>query len=179
MNNLKEVKADALSDSLIRKYLPNCRILKYSQFKQFRSLDEILPNNKDYVIILYETTLNSGHWCCITKFKDCYQYFDSYGKYPSQPLEWNKPEMNKMLGQDKPYLSMLFDKSKLRVVYNPVQFQSKKSPISTCGAYDTLRASELQKHNTTLEEFNDMLEEVKKGTGLNYDEIVSNLVHMR
>jgi len=71
------------------------------------------------------------------------------------------------------------DKSKFRTIYNPVQYQSKKSNIATCGAYGTLRAGELVRHNTTLDEFNDMLSEVKKATGLNYDEIVANLVDMR
>lgn len=74
---------------------------------------------------------------------------------------------------------MLLDKSPFRVVYNPVQYQSKKSQIATCGAYNVLRASELVKHNTTLDEFTEMLEEVKKATGLSYDELVSNLVNLR
>jgi hypothetical protein len=74
---------------------------------------------------------------------------------------------------------MLLDKSPFRIIYNHIQYQSKKSNIATCGAYDTLRASELEKHNTTLEEFNEMLTEVKKATGLNYDEIVANLIDIR
>jgi hypothetical protein len=74
---------------------------------------------------------------------------------------------------------MLLDKSSFRVIYNPVQYQSKKSNVATCGAYDTLRAGELVKHNTTLDEFTEMLEDVKKATGLSYDEIVANLVDLR
>ncbi len=178
MNNLKEVKADAISDSLIRKYLPNCRILKYSQFKNFKSLDQILPNNKDYIIILYETSYNSGHWCCMTKFNNCYQYFDSYGKYPSQPLEWNKPDLNKLLGQDKPYLNYLIDSSKLDTYYNDIDYQSTKNDINTCGRHCIFFILCMLKKNFGLKQYNKFMKQLKNKSDENYDIIVSYMINI-
>ena len=178
-----EIQAEPMGDDDIRKYFPNAKILKYSQLKGVKRIEELLPRPRTFFFLLYERTLNTGHWCLVSRYIDngidTIEFFCSYGSKLDAPLLWTPIGMRVQLGQDKPYLSMLLDKSPYRVIYNPVQFQSKKAPISTCGAYDTLRASELQKHNTTLEEFNEMLEEVKKGTGLNYDEIVSNLIDMR
>ena len=180
---IAEIASEPMGDDDIRKYFPNAKILKYSELRKYNDISQLLPGPKTFFFLLYERSLNVGHWVLVSRYidngLDTLEFFCSYGSKVDAPLLWTPIGMRVQLGQDKPYLSMLFDKSKLRVVYNPVQFQSKKSPISTCGAYDTLRASELQKHNTTLDEFNEMLEEVKKGTGLNYDEIVSNLVHMR
>lgn len=180
---IAEIQAEPMGDDDIRKYFPNAKILKYSQLKGVKRIEELLPRPRTFFFLLYERTLNTGHWCLVSRYIDngidTIEFFCSYGSKLDAPLLWTPIGMRVQLGQDKPYLSMLLDKSPYRVIYNPVQFQSKKAPISTCGAYDTLRASELQKHNTTLEEFNEMLEEVKKGTGLNYDEIVSNLIDMR
>ncbi|ULY68424.1 cysteine protease [Essdubovirus chlorellae] len=178
-----EIAREPMGDDDIRKYFPNAKIMKYSELSKYSDITQLLPRPKTFFFLLYEREPNVGHWVLVSRYKDngidTLEFFCSYGSKIDEPLLWTPIGMRVQLGQDKPLLSMLFDKSKMRVVYNPIQFQSKKSPISTCGAYDTLRASELQKHNTTLEEFNTMLEEVKKGTGLNYDEIVSNLVHMR
>ncbi len=178
-----EIQAEPMGDDDIRKYFPNAKIIKYSELKDVSRIEDLLPRPKTFFFLLYERSLNVGHWVLVSRYKDngidTIEFFCSYGSRIDEPLTWTPVGMRVQLGQDKPYLSNLLDKSPFRVIYNPVQFQSKKSPISTCGAYDTLRASELQKHNTTLDEFNDMLEEVKKATGLTYDEIVSNLVHLR
>ena len=178
-----EIAREPMGDDDIRKYFPNAKIMKYAELSKYSDISQLLPRPKTFFFLLYEREPNVGHWVLVSRYNDngldTLEFFCSYGSKVDAPLLWTPIGMRVQLGQDKPLLSMLFDKSKLRVVYNPIQFQSKKSPISTCGAYDTLRASELQKHNTTLEEFNDMLEEVKKATGLNYDEIVSNLVHLR
>ena len=180
---IAEIQAEPMGDDDIRKYFPNAKIIKYSELKDVSRIEDLLPRPKTFFFLLYERSPNVGHWVLVSRYKDngidTIEFFCSYGSKIDEPLTWTPVGMRVQLGQDKPYLSNLLDKSPYRVIYNPVQFQSKKSPISTCGAYDTLRASELQKHNTTLDEFNDMLEEVKKATGLTYDEIVSNLVHLR
>ena len=75
-NDPEVVKEDPLGDDVIRKYLPNCRILKYSQFRDFNNIEDILPHDKDYCIILYENQPNSGHWTAIMRFDDRIEYFD-------------------------------------------------------------------------------------------------------
>jgi len=180
---IAEIASDPMGDDDIKKYFPNAKILKYSELKNYTNINQLLPRPKTFFFLLYERSPNVGHWVLVSRYKDngidTIEFFCSYGSKIDEPLTWTPIGMRVQLGADKPYLSILLDKSGLKTIYNPVQYQSKKSNIATCGAYDTLRAGELIKHNTTLDEFNDMLSEVKKATGLNYDEIVSNLVDLR
>jgi DNA adenine methylase len=180
---IEEIQGEPMGDDDIRKYYPKAKIIKYSELKNYSDIRQLLPKNKSFFFLLYERTKNVGHWVLVSRYNDdgieTIEFFCSYGSKIDEPLNWTPIGMRVQLGQDKPYLSQLLNKSNFRVIYNPVQYQSKSSKIATCGAYDTLRAGELEKHNTNLEEFNDMLTEVKKATGLNYDEIVSNLVDLR
>ena len=53
----------ALSDTDIRHILGHdTKIIKYSELAQFTDLDQLLPNPKDYCIILYEDSVDHGHW---------------------------------------------------------------------------------------------------------------------
>ncbi|QIG59400.1 putative cysteine protease [Dishui Lake virophage 8] len=181
--DIAEIVEEPMGDDDIKKYFPNAKILKYSELRNYSDITQLLPKPKSFFFLLYERTLNVGHWVLVSRYKDngidTIEFFCSYGSKIDAPLTWTPIGMRVQLGQDKPYLSMLLDKSKFRVIYNPVQYQSKKSKVATCGAYDTLRAGELVRHNTTLDEFTEMLEDVKKATGLSYDEIVANLVDLR
>jgi len=180
---IAEIVEEPMGDDDIKKYFPNAKILKYSELKNYTDITQLLPKQKSFFFLLYERSPNVGHWVLVSRYKDngidTIEFFCSYGSKIDAPLSWTPIGMRVQLGEDKPYLSMLLDKSPFRVIYNPVQYQSKKSKVATCGAYDTLRAGELVKHNTTLDEFTEMLEDVKKATGLSYDEIVANLVDLR
>lgn len=180
---IQEIQREPMGDDDIRKYFPKAKIIKYSELSKYNDITQLLPKPKTFFFLLYEREPNVGHWVLVCRYKDngidTIEFFCSYGSKIDGPLTWTPIGVRVQLGEDKPYLSMLLDKSPFRVVYNPVQYQSKKSQIATCGAYNVLRASELVKHNTTLDEFTEMLEEVKKATGLSYDELVSNLVNLR
>lgn len=182
---INEIKAEPMGDDDIKKYFPNAKILKYSELQNYQNITQLLPQNKTFFFLLYEHAPNEGHWVAVLRYrdddsgKDTIEYFCSYGTKIDGPLTWSGLDRRIQLGQDKPYLSMLLDKSPFNIVYNKVQYQSKKSGIATCGAYDTLRVGEMVRHNTNLSEFTSMLEEVKKATGLSYDDIVANLVDIR
>ena len=182
---IEEIKSEPMGDDDILKYFPNAKILKYSELKNYNDITQLLPKNKSFFFLLYEHAPNNGHWIAVLRYrddddgKDTIEYFCSYGTKIDEPLTWTSLDRRIQLGQDKPLLSMLLDKSPFKIVYNKVQYQSKKSGVATCGAYDTLRVGEMLRHNTNLREFNEMLEEVKKATGMSYDAIVSNLVSIR
>lgn len=178
MNKIKDVKADAMSDKLIRKYLPNCKILKYNEFKKFKNLNQIIPNNKDYIIILYETSPNSGHWCCLMNYDDNYEYFDSYGKEPSNPLSWNNPNVNIMLGQDKPYLNYLIESSNKDTYYNDIDYQSTKNDINTCGRHCIFRILCMLKKNYNLKQYYKFMKSLKNKSNEQYDSIVSYMINL-
>ena len=65
----------ALSDKDIRDILGDkSKILKYSELSQYSSLSELLPELIDYVVILYEESLNSGHWVALLKYNNLYDF---------------------------------------------------------------------------------------------------------
>ena len=177
-NDPEIVKEDPLGDDVIRKYLPNCRILKYSQFRDFNNIEDILPHDKDYCIILYENQPNSGHWTAIMRFDDRIEYFDSYGNKPDLPLSWVSQETNNVLGQDKHYLSMLLNRTPLEVYYNDFPYQVEKKDVNTCGRHCIFRILCMLKINYDLKQYCDFLKGLKWKSKESYDDIVSYMINL-
>jgi len=178
---VEETIEEPMDDSDIRQYLPNAKIMRYSALAKLRDIEQLLPTDKSYVILLYENTPGSGHWIALMRYGRTIEFFCSYGSKIDAPLGWQSSSANAMLGQSKPYLSMLLHKARgrFKAIYNPVAYQSKKDGVATCGAWDVMRINQMKNHNQDLHEFHDFMESVKKETGLTYDEIVVNYVSKR
>ena len=65
---IEEVMEEPLDDAEIRFYLPDAKILKYSELAKYRNINELLPENTDYAIILYLDEENKGHWTAVLKY---------------------------------------------------------------------------------------------------------------
>lgn len=180
---VKKISETPMGDDNIRKYLPNSKILKYSELADVSNIEELLPSPKSYFFLLYERSINNGHWVVVNRYidngRDTICYFCSYGSKIDEPLRWNSPEQNRELGQDKPYLSILLRNSGKKLQYNNVQYQSKTSPVATCGAFATLWIKANLRDNMTLQDFHEWIAEIKKETGLSYDAIASNAISQR
>lgn len=131
--------ATMISDKDFEKYFSdaNQKILKYSQLENIKDINELLPDEKDYRIILTENKKNSGHWCAITRDNDIYTWFDSYGEYPDDELKYIPKFINEMLGQDKKHLSRLLKtiKEPNQIFYNKTKYQKLGDGINTCGRW--------------------------------------------
>jgi hypothetical protein len=86
MDEIKRRLTDMISDDDIEKYLDkegHQKIIKYSDLKNYRDIDDLIPKFNDYKIILIETQMNSGHWIVLLKYKidkkPTIEYFNSYG----------------------------------------------------------------------------------------------------
>jgi hypothetical protein len=178
---VEEIIEEPMDDSDIRQYLPNAKVMRYSGLARLSDIEQLLPTDKSYVILLYENTPGSGHWVALMRYGKTIEFFCSYGSKIDEPLRWQNPKDNAMLGQRQPYLSLLLNKAKgkFRAIHNPVAYQSKKQGVATCGAWDVMRINQMKNHNQDLQEFHDYMESVKKETGLTYDEIVVNYVSKR
>lgn len=180
---IRQIEATPMGDNNIRKYFPNAKILKYSELADIKDISQLLPQPKSFFFLLYEHTVNSGHWTVVNRYidngRDTICYFCSYGSMIDAPLRWNSQSTNQQLGQDKPYLSALLQKSGKRIVYNKVQYQSKQSAIATCGAFDVLWIKANIRDGMTLQDFHEWIAEIKKETRLSYDEIVANAISNR
>ena len=178
---VEEIIEEPMDDGDIRAYFPNAKIMRYSSLAKMSDIEQLLPKDKSYAFLLYEDSPGSGHWVVVLRYGTTIEFFCSYGSKIDGPLRWYNPKDNVMLGQNKPYLSLLLKKAdkKFKAIHNAVPFQSSKHGVATCGAWDVMRVNQLVNHNQDLHEFQSYMEDVKKETGLTYDEIVANYVSKR
>ena len=95
---VRELIHKALSDPDIRTILwANTKIIKYSELANISSLDELLPRLVDVCVILYEESLNRGHWVALLKYNEMSERFDSYGMKPDKELQWINMKKRLML----------------------------------------------------------------------------------
>lgn len=173
---LEKIESIPLSDDVIRSYLPRARILKYGELNDYKSIDELLPNVKDYVILLLESDENVGHWMALMRpNKDTVEFWDSYGGKPGSQEKWNSKNKNNQLGQYAGVLTQLLNNFDGRVVYNPVKYQGGGEDINTCGRWCILRIKQM-KGGQNLDQFYNWIKRQKDNSDLSYDEIVSNYI---
>ena len=136
---MKTKLATMISDADFNKFFVDApqKLLKYSELENIKDINELLPDERDYRIILTESEKNSGHWCAITKQKGVYTWFDSYGEKPDGELKYISAIMNKILGQDKKNLSRILKtiKQPNQIFYNETKYQKLKDGINTCGRW--------------------------------------------
>ncbi len=167
---------EPLDDSQIRHYLPQAKIMKYSEFKNFNSIDDVLKKDKDYVVILYEDAPSIGHWCTLLRYGNIIEFWDSYGNNPTKILSWVPKAQRIKLDQWIPYLSNLLDKTNHDVIYNTTKFQSSKPNTNDCGAYCVFRIINMMKYNRDLPSFCRLMDNLKRETGLTYDQVVRSYI---
>ena len=168
-NDIKEVEENSISDTEIRHYLPNARIIEYPDLKNYETIEELLPEIGSYIILLYLDTPNSGHWVTIKRDKNGINYFCSYGTYPDGQLKWYGEDLFKKFN-GRPYLTDLFNKTKLDVYYNDIDYQSKKEDIVTCGRHVLFFIK-------SGKDLKDYFKSMKKGKG-SFDEKVSKAINV-
>lgn len=175
----RERVSEALSDADIKRHLPGAKILKYSDLSRVSSLFDVLPRVCDFAFILYEDSVNRGHWVLISRPADGVgEYYDSYGGGVDAPLRWTAKERRSALGERHPYLSILFEDC-LRsgdlseVVYNKRKYQSDSPAVADCGRWCVLRAKNL---DLDLDEFSRYVTRECRRLRMNPDECVTTLV---
>jgi hypothetical protein len=119
----------------------NDKILKYSELRNYNTIYDLLPSERDYKIILTESSLNTGHWCAVLRYNNTFEWFDSYGCKPDGELRYIVAGVRKMLGEDIHYLSKLIKTIHApdKFIYNKKKFQVLKDGINTCGRWCILR----------------------------------------
>jgi len=178
--NLTDAKVDiiekeAMGDDDIKYYFPKAKIISFPELANVSNIEELLPKDKTYFFLLFLSAPSSGHWTVVSRHNSKIEFFCSYGSKPEDILKWTT-RLNPQLGQSVNYLGQLFNKTKLKVVYNPIGYQSKKPDVSDCGRYDCFRVYTILKYDMDLNTFHHMMLDLRKKTGKSYDEIVSEFV---
>ena len=171
--SMEEVELNSISDTELKYYLPDCNIKTYPELRNIKDIEELLPKNDSYFILLYLDTPNSGHWTTLKRFNNDIQYFCSYGTYPDKQMNWYGKELKEELGEDVLYLTKLLNKTNLKVNYNDVDYQNKDNlDIVTCGRH----CINFIKSKKDLKQYFKMMQKLKKDSGKDYDELVSDKI---
>lgn len=163
-NDVIERIDEPMSDADLERYLgaPSSNyIVKYGDLDNYDKIEQLLPNDKDFKIILTEDKKNSGHWTCIMRYKDgdkdVLEYFNSYGSKPSYELGFISKIKNLFLGQEEKWLNQLLNKAlkenKYDIIYNKTKFQKYSQSVQTCGRWCVLRILTMREYNYDLEDF--------------------------
>jgi hypothetical protein len=174
-NTIKEIQEYALSDGDINKYLPNVKIILYNDLKNYNNIDELLPNKNSYFILLYQDSETTGHWTAVLRQNNTVEFFDPYGNYPDTQLKWTDKETRESIGIEGKYLSRLFDRSKLNVVYNTEDYQKEKAGINTCGRHVVYR---LKNNHLPLKQYHIHIRNESKKNNCDYDCTVTKKINI-
>ena len=161
-----------MSNFDIKHYLPDVKIVPYNELQKYGDIERLLPKNGSYFILLYQDSQNSGHWCCLCRYADCVEFFDSYGNPPDKQLKWVPEAMRESIGVDGNYLSRMLKGSRMPCIYNKVKYQADGADIATCGRHCVWRLLNFIKRDMTLKQYNQFM----KKSGLPADLVVSELI---
>ncbi len=139
MNKIQELEKTPLSDDDLRRMLgkdkSRVKVIMYEDLKNYESLEQLLPNMYDAVIVLLQiegpNAPKVGHWICLMNHGNHFEYFDSYGLDPDEELA---------LTHEHPHLTDIIRGTKRRVESSGAKLQSKREAMNTCGRWCIVRA---------------------------------------
>jgi hypothetical protein len=156
---LKQLQSYSFSDKDMMNLIEGkANLVTYPEIAKYKTLDKLLGKHRA-CIILYLSKPNYGHWTCIFERTDepgHIIFYDPYGFLPDEELKFNSYQVNRQLGQDKPYLLMLMVKAENKYIYtsNGYRIQKMKKNNNICGRAVGLR---LNFRNFGDEEFHNIL----------------------
>jgi hypothetical protein len=175
---IKDRISKPLTDGDIERHTGIKEVLKYSELKNYKSIEDLLPTDKSAVIILIEDKLNSGHWVAVMRYGKTIEYFNSYGAKWDTDWKFVNRMVRMILGENTNEMTRLMDKASAdgwTTIWNKHRFQKLDSKIQTCGRWCVLRI-EMMKMGYNLQEFYDFIKKREKEMGEKSDFIVSKFV---
>ena len=177
---IEEVIEEPLDDSEIRDYLPDAKILKYSELAKYRHINELLPEETDYAIVLYLDGQNKGHWTAVLKYKNVYEMFDPYGvKELDEQLKWVPCPQRIKLQVAIPYMTRLFNtiEKPHKGILSTFDYQDDKTNVNSCGRHCVYRILKLLDNGMNINQYYNHMRDLRRKFNLTYDEIVSTYVN--
>jgi hypothetical protein len=149
------------------------KIVKFPDLVEYNSMQELLPFPNDCAILFFldevTPTSNIGHWTCIMRNGNRYEFFDSYGLSSKEDLDHIDKEKRAKFGEQNDYLKELGGKM---LTHNPVQYQSWNQDVSTCGRYAIIRLIAFMHGINNPKSFYKFMSDAKKQYGAkSFDEL--------
>lgn len=105
-------------------------VVAYHELPSYGTIDDLLGNEHEAVILLFETHYNVGHYVALYRLSDGLHYFDPYGMKPDQELKFatynHIPHLTHMLGSTP-------------VKVSTHRYQQWSDQINTCGRHVGVR----------------------------------------
>jgi hypothetical protein len=154
----------------IRSIVGNVKIVKFDQLIGYNTVEELLPKQKDCVVIFWETeSANIGHWTALCRLNQTYVFFDSYGNSVEEDFSFIPKSLRRLLDIKYDYLKELL-KGK-HVISNHIDFQQMRDNISTCGRFVSMFLYVFKKGYSLSDFQRIMKENLKKYRYDNYDQM--------
>ena len=149
---MEEYKKIALSNGDIYKLLDGkCNILTYPELTKYDDIDSAMGKYKA-LVLLYLSKQNYGHWICVfQRNNNTIEFFDPYGFFPDDELQFIPEHFREVSGQKYPHLTYLLAKCKYqKIEYNNTRLQKLENNVNTCGRWCVVR---LMLRNISIEKF--------------------------
>ena len=156
-------------------------IILFSDLDDYSSIDQLLPRDKSFVIILLENKPSSGHWMSLLRYGNTREFFNSYGMKPTAELSLIPEAMNKRLEQEPSQILDLLNggvRDNKEIIYSKTKFQKVGSDVGTCGKWCILRCLMLKNFDMNLQDFNEFIKKMKRKYKLSGDQLVSLLIEI-
>jgi len=167
-----------MDDAELKASLPSgVKVVRYSNLGRYRNIYQLLPRERDAVIILYEAQPQNGHWCAVARNEHGLFFFDPYGEMPDKQLEYSKFSRARVLGAgDKSITDLIATyKDKQNIHYNPYDYQQESPDINTCGRHCVMFIRAVMK-GASLDDYFNVISTAKKQTGLTPDQLSTRAV---
>lgn len=178
-DKLEEIVTIPMDGGDIAHYYPKVRIIKYNDLDNYTSIEEILPSDDTYFILLYLDSPSTGHWVAMTRNKNLITFFDSYGGKIDSQLKWVDIGERIRLDTDKPCLTRLLKAGKIPYNYSPYDYQSNNPNVATCGSHALNFITMTLDKGMNVKDYKLHMDRIRERTGLDYDEIVALNFPMR
>lgn len=169
---IKEYEKISLSNFQVFDLLnKKTRVLTYTELTNHEDIADVLAPHGCFVL-LYLSKKDYGHWCCVIQHPDRIEFFDPYGTYIDNELEYISGDFRKKSEQMFPHLTKLLYDSGVPIEYNQYRFQKHGANINTCGRHVSMRI--LLKH-MLLDEYHDFIVNTAKKLKTDADGLVTML----
>jgi hypothetical protein len=184
IGTIKKRLSTNITDSDLRRYFPNAdeNTIVYSDLSKYSDIQQLLPHDRSYKIILIETTdHNVGHWTAIMRYADTIESFDSYGSGKLEnEFKFIPKKIRQILGETTNYLQELLKKAKrdgFKIVYNRDRLQADHDGVNTCGRWCILRILMMKEMGYDLKSFCEFMDDTSEETGKPPDVLVCEWIH--
>jgi len=144
-------------------------IIEYAELYNVDRLEDVMVH--DSVVILYRSSENTAHWCCLFINQDGNpEFFDPYGLVIDSEIDRIK-DINPVYADNyydkKRLIELLLKGNYKQIEYNEYKLQQMNNHINDCGRHVAMR---LLFKDYSLEDYVKLLTENLKGR--NYDELI-------